>query len=190
MTARGLAGRETSEVDERQASVGGIMKEHSPANQLPPPCLAGATATGGWARWVRDKWPAVRVTHVKTVPLPADTRGPARVRVNVHLGALTPADVLVEATVNEADGRDASDGAPIRLCSIQSYGNGTYVFDGLLPRQTDDAHLPLMVRVRPAASHKAVSTLRDVVRLGEFHSGSARAVHKRRTQPEPAVVTD
>jgi hypothetical protein len=172
------------------------MDRYHVAHQIPPPRLADDTATGGWARWVRDRWQAVRVTHLKTVPLHPDVPGRLRVRVNVYLGALAPADVLVEATADraETDGAravEAPDEWPIRLCSMQSYRNGTYVFEALLPRQAVEQRRRLTVRVRPGARHEALSTLRDVVRLFEFSSGPARALLKaRRSLPEPAAVND
>lgn len=166
------------------------MSRYGVADHIPPPCRAAEASATGWARWVRDRWPAVRVTHLKTVPLRPHVPGRLRVRVNVYLGALAPADVLVEATVDEADTPDGSGEWPIRLCSVQSYGNGIYVFEALLPRQPVEHRRRLTVRVRPGTSHEALSTLQDVVRVFEVHSSPVGAPgNDRRPRPEPAAVT-
>jgi hypothetical protein len=166
------------------------MSRYRVADQIPPPSPAHHAATTGWARWVRERWQAVRVTHLKTVPLRPDIPGRVRVRVNVHLGLLAPADVLVEATADGAETTDTSGEWPIRLCSMQSYRNGTYVFEALLPRRAVEHRRPLTVRVRPGAAHEALSTLQDVVRLFEVRPGPAGALdNARRSRPEPAVVT-
>lgn len=139
-----------------------------------------------WARWVRDEWQTVRVTHVKTVPLRADVPGRVRVRVNVHLGALAPADVLVEARTDQQASTDASAEWPIRLFSAQSYGNGTYVFEGLLAPHTGVGLRPLTIRVRPGALHEALSALRDVVHVFDLRVDSVRAATRaQRSRSEP-----
>jgi hypothetical protein len=163
------------------------MSQYRLPDRIPPPCPGNEA---GWARWVRDKWNAVRITHLRTTPLGADIPGRVRIRVNVHLGALAPADVLVQASADGAEATDVSGEWPIRLCSTQSYGNGTYVFDGLLPAHGVENRRRLAVRVRPGAAHEALSTLREVRRLFELQSDSARDANdgrRARTRLEPVT---
>jgi hypothetical protein len=138
------------------------MNQHRLPDEIPPPQRTANAPTAAWTVWVRQQWGGVRVTHLEANPLLADFPGRVRVRANVHLGCLLPADVLVEATIDAA-ASDASGEWPIRLCSVQSYRNGTYVFEGLLPLEAVDEH-PLIVRVRPAAVHETLSTLQEVDR--------------------------
>jgi hypothetical protein len=165
------------------------MNGHRVADQIPPPCRADSVATTSWARWVREEWQAVRVTQLETGPVPADGLGRVRVHVNVHLGALAPADVLVEATVDGSESTEPLGGWPIRLWSVQSLRNGTYVFEGLLPREAVEPSRPLSVRVRPGAPHEALSTLHEVARVFGG-SNPARTLHDaRRLRVEPTAVS-
>ncbi len=157
------------------------MNQLRPPDHIPPPGPAENTATGDWARWVRKAWEAIRVTHLEAVPLPPRTRGRLHVRANVHLGALTPADVLVEATAEGGEASDPRGEWPIRLCSIQSYGNGTYVFDAPLPPQGREKRRLLTVRVRPAVEHSALSKLREVVRAIEARTHAHASDDTRRS---------
>jgi hypothetical protein len=145
------------------------MNQHRLPDQIPPPQRAAKAPTERWAAWVREVWGGVRVTHLETNPLLADVPGRVRVRANVHLGSLLPADVLVEATTDAAEAPDASGEWPIRLSSVQSYGNGTYVFEGLLPLEAVDEYA-LIVRVRPGAVHETLSTLQEVDRSFDVRS--------------------
>jgi hypothetical protein len=138
------------------------MNQHRLPDQIPPPQRTANAPTAAWTAWVRQQWGGVRVTHLEANPLFADVPGQVRVRANVHLVSLLPADVLVELT-GTADAADASGEWPIRLCSVQSYNNGSYVFEGLLPLEAVDDHL-LIVRVRPSAVREALSGLQEVSR--------------------------
>jgi hypothetical protein len=108
------------------------------------------------------------------------------VRANVHLGSLIPADVLVDAT---ADRVKASGEWSTRLASLQSYGNGIYVFDGLLPPHALEDRSPLIVRVRPGSAHEAFSALGKVARTFEVRSAPGRAANKARRTGREAVRT-
>jgi hypothetical protein len=164
------------------------MNQHRLPDQIPPPCPATKSPTVAWAAWVREQWSAVRVTHLETNPLLPDVPGHVRLRANVHLGSLVPADVLVEATAEPAEAVDASGECSIRLCSMQSYNNGTYVFEGLLSLEALEDQ-PLTVRVRPGAAHEALSALREVARAFDVRSDFAPAVKEaRRTRLEPATA--
>lgn len=162
------------------------MNQHRLPDQIPPPQRAANAPTARWAAWVRQQWGGVRVTDLEINPLLADVPGRVHVRANVHLGPLLPADVLVEAATDAAEATDASGEWPIRLCSVQSYANGTYVFEGLLPLEAVDEH-PLIVRVRPGAVHERLSALQEVDRSFDARSDSAPAVgegwHSRRHEP-------
>jgi hypothetical protein len=164
------------------------MNQHRLPDQIPPPNPAANVPTAAWAAWVREQWGAVQVTHLKATPLRADIPGHLRVHTNVHLGSLTPADVRVEATADAAEAVDASGEWPIRLCSMQSYHNGTYVFEALLPLETLEDN-PLTVRVRPGAAHETFSALREVVGSFDVRSDFAPVVTKaRRPRPEPVTA--
>lgn len=144
------------------------MNQHRLPDQIPPPQRTANAPSAAWTAWVRQQWGGVRVTHLETNPLLADVPGRVRVRANVDLGSLLPADVLVEATTDAAE-TAASAEWPIRLCSVQSYANGTYVFEGLIPLEAVDEH-PLIVRVRPGAVHETLSALQEVDRSFEVRS--------------------
>jgi hypothetical protein len=164
------------------------MNQHRLPDQIPPPCPAGKSPTAGWAAWVREQWSAVRVTHLETNSLPSEVPGHVRLWANVHLGSLAPADVLVEATAEPTEAVDASGECSIRLCSMQSYNNGTYVFEGLLPLEILDDQ-PLMVRVRPGAAHETFSALREVAGSFDGRSDLAPAVDEPpRPRPEPVAA--
>ena len=162
------------------------MRERRLAVEMPPAwpkADARIAPSARWAAWVRRQWGRVRVTHVETTPIPDGAPDHVRVRANVHLGSLVPADVLVDAT---ADGAKVSGEWSTRLASSQSYGNGTYVFEGLLSPHGDADRSPLIVRVRPGTAHDAFSALGKVVRAFEICPASGRAANKaRRTRREP-----
>jgi hypothetical protein len=165
------------------------MSQHRLPDQIPPPSAAPNAPSAGWVTWVRDQWGAVRVTHVKTKPLRAGTRGRLQVRANVHLGSLAPADVLVEATANGAKTADATGEWSVRLSSMQSYRNGTYVYEGLLPQQAVEERCRLTVRVLPGAAHEAFSTLGEVARAFDVRSDVTPAVDEvRRTRLAPVAA--
>ncbi|MHB1223420.1 MAG: hypothetical protein ACYC2G_05150 [Gemmatimonadaceae bacterium] len=96
-------------------------------------------------------WPSVRILDVEIDAgersIPANHR---RVRAIVHLGRLVPADVHVRAMVAHALADDVRRGAhAARLWSAQSYGNGTYVFEGHVPEPLVDDPGRLTVFVEP-----------------------------------------
>jgi hypothetical protein len=162
------------------------MNQHRLPAQIPPPCPATNARSRGWAAWVHQQWPAVRVTHITTRPLHPDIAGHLRVLANVHLAALSPADVLVEATADRADTARDPDAWPIRLCSAQSYRNGIYVFEGLLPPHGVEERCPLTVRVRPGVAHETFTALGDVAQAFDVRRDVAAAGRKaRRARAEP-----
>jgi hypothetical protein len=164
------------------------MNQHRLPDQIPPPSPAANVPTAAWAAWVREQWGAVQVTHLKATPLRADIPGHLRVHANVHLGSLAPADVLVEATADGSETADAAAEWSIRLSSMQSYRNGTYVYEGLLPRQAVEERCPLTVRVLPGAAHEAFSMLGEVARAFDVRSDVTPAVEVRRTRLAPVAA--
>ncbi len=122
---------------------------------------AAQTSTRQPARPRVDGWGAVRVesVDVRIVDAPdvagvadvADAAGAAErrlVRARVHLGRLCPADVHVHV-VPARTPADASAGPPLaRLWSVQSYGNGTYVFETHLPATAPSRALRVQVARR------------------------------------------
>ena len=101
------------------------------------PLLRPEFARARRAERERD-WRDVRVTFVDMVPegfgIPAGRR---RVRVGVHLGRLTPADVTVHLTTGRAGCANvaARDVWTVRLASARSLRNGVFVFDGTVPER-------------------------------------------------------
>lgn len=96
-------------------------------------------------------WQAVRIARLEVEP---DRRGAAPgyccVRTVVCLGALTPADVLVQLLPADAL---AADGAmtPIeRLWSVRSLSNDAYVFEARVPTTLLAGPRRLQVHVSPA----------------------------------------
>ncbi len=144
------------------------MNQNRLPDQIPPPSAAASAPTAAWAAWVREQWEAVRLTLLEKRPPRVHLSAYPRLRVTVHLGSLSPADVVVEAAAGEP--ADTSREWPIRLCSMQSYGNGTYVFEGLLPPHDTKDQRALTVRVRPAAAHEELSALREVARAFDGRS--------------------
>ena len=152
------------------------MRQHRLAVQMPPrwpKADAPLAPSARWAAWVRQQWSCVRVTDIKATPVPDGVPGHVRLRANVHLGSLVPADVLVDAT---AEGGNVSGERSTRLASLQSYGNGIYVFEGLLSLRTVEDRSPLIVRVRPGAAHDAFSALGKVARTFDSYRPDNAAI--------------
>lgn len=115
-----------------------------------------------WAEWIRRRWPDVRIVQLGSAP----GRGAApsatiTARACVHLGALTPADVRVEVVGRE--GSHVADAAPTppcrRLWSVRSYANGSFLFEGEVPRAMLEHPAGVDVRVRadPQRGHTALA---------------------------------
>jgi hypothetical protein len=155
------------------------MNARQLADQMPPPSSkadASTAPSAGWAAWVREQWRGVCVTQVETTPARDDVPGHVRVLASVHLGSLLPADVLVDAT---ADREKVPGEWSTRLASLQSYGNGTFVFEGLLPTHAVEDRCPLIVRVRPGAAHDAFSGLGRVARTFDVRTDCDREATRR-----------
>lgn len=77
-----------------------------------------------------EAWTAVRVRRmIVDRDNPMIPEGHSRLRVEVHLGELAPADVRVYLKRVDALA-DVRRAEPVQLWSTQAYGNGAYVFEG------------------------------------------------------------
>lgn len=77
-----------------------------------------------------EAWTAVQVRRmIVDRDNPMVPAGHSRLRVEIHLGELAPADVRVylKRTSTIADIRETE---PVQLWSTQAYGNGAFVFEG------------------------------------------------------------
>ena len=103
-----------------------------------------------WRRWIHANWERVRVVDVELRHARADVGSRIIVRAVVHLGALLPADVQVTVWRRHAIvGCESSSDRAVRLWSVQSYGNGAYVFEATVcPHEIDDGE-GLVVQVHP-----------------------------------------
>lgn len=82
------------------------------------------------AGFVDACWPLVRVESVQVAPTDAGERA----RALVQLGRLTPADVRVELfAAGAADATPTAQHGELRMFSTQSYDNGAFVFEAILP---------------------------------------------------------
>ena len=89
--------------------------------------------------------PGIHVDVVEVGPAPNGRR----VRAVVRLGGLSPADVRVELLRAGATAGGSSRAQVRRMWSTQSYANGSFVFEALLPGDGRPAD-GWQVRVRPA----------------------------------------
>jgi hypothetical protein len=131
-----------------------MAREHSSRSSpsAPPERTQSNAPPGGteWLDWVRTQWPAVRVAAVEVSPAtPGAPDAPRQVRVSVHLGALTPADVNVLFVAgDEAAARNPMhDGVPL-WCG-HAYGNGVYMYEAEIPRAALEGAHGYAVRVVP-----------------------------------------
>ena len=132
-----------------------------------------------WPRRIRAHWPEIRVVRMQAVTRPGvGASEAAMLRVRLHLGALTPADVRVELTIGgPLVARDPSASA-VRLMSARSHGNGDYTFEAELPPSVLDGALGFTVRVVPDSRHGAV-VLAPVMRTA-YRGRPTAAVGRRR----------
>jgi hypothetical protein len=111
------------------------------------------------ARHLVGQWSRVRVAEV-ALRVPRGEDG-SRITVEacVHLGALLPADVVVEL-VPETDGRRHR---PPLLSSVYPYHNDSYAYEVTLPAAELEALAGAVVRVMPAPDLAALAAVRPVV---------------------------
>ena len=112
----------------------------------------------------RERWARLRIHGIEERAESAGG-GMTRVEARIHLGELVPADVCVELVAGEDLGRVPADHRSCRrLCSVQSYDNGTYLFEVSVP--TADLSLPVgyAVRVSPTSAFADAKDASPVVR--------------------------
>jgi starch phosphorylase len=96
----------------------------------------GARELAEWKRRVSDQWPEVRVDHLESVGADDyhELGSPLRLRVFVSLGGLTPSDVDVQVVSGRVDDADElRDPQVTSLTSAESYENGRYRYEGVVP---------------------------------------------------------
>jgi hypothetical protein len=128
----------------------------------------------------REKWRGVRIEEAQLAPA-AGSEHAMRVWACVELGELAPADVRVEL-VPGAPGTilDRSTHRAHRLWSVQSYFNGRYVFEGIVPAPDLAGPEGYSIRITRYADVAAARTAPAVVRWfgGVTTSRRATASHR------------
>lgn len=117
------------------------MEFQAPVRQdarLTPPDVERGTPALGDAAWANVRVQRVEVDLGRPRPVPPGQR---RVRVDVELGALTPADVRV-TLARRGEGTDEPV-EPMQLWCAHTYHNGVYAFE---------AHVPLEVLREPGVA--------------------------------------
>jgi starch phosphorylase len=113
--------------------------------------LTGANELSRWLNKVRGSWDGVRVANVDVIKdhrLAVGER--LKVKADLHLGDLTPADVKVELYHGTVDATGNINGAQvIAMSSTQKASGGVYSFDGEIPCRTSGQH-GFAVRVTPS----------------------------------------
>jgi starch phosphorylase len=112
--------------------------------------LAKARALCEWKSRVAAAWPAVRIESVSnSAPRPIRSGQEVGMSADVHLGALAPGDVVVEAYHGRLHGDQAiREGAALALRSTGELGGGRYRFEGTIPARESGEHA-FAVRVVP-----------------------------------------
>ena len=114
------------------------------------------------AERIASEWPRVRVENAVTSETPGCNGNVlTTVRACVHLGTLLPTDVKVEMG---ADGSPAHNGSQRRhrLWSVQSYQNGSFLFESCVPAAELRDAARLLIRVRLSGDEG--NTVGEVVR--------------------------
>lgn len=118
---------------------------------------AAATNLSKWKTYMRRDWPQVKVEHVEitnsdrqNIPVGDSLRVAAR----VHLGAVSPEHVRIEAYHGKLGDADVSDPITTPLHRAQSGegGNGSYIYEGEVPAEESGAY-GFSVRVLPTHPH-------------------------------------
>ena len=111
-----------------------------------------ATQLSQWKTKMRKDWPQVQVSDVRIASKdrPSISVGESlQIRANVHLGAVDPQHVRVEAYHGEVDNGDLHNpSATVLNQTNQVDGNGTYVYEGSVPASESGTY-GFSVRVVP-----------------------------------------
>jgi starch phosphorylase len=112
--------------------------------------LARARAICAWRTRVAAAWPEVRIDSVNDrSSRPLRTGQTIAISADVHLGALTPADVAVDVYFGRLRGdHTPALGASLPLRCAEELGGGRYRFEGSVPTPETGEHA-FAVRVLP-----------------------------------------
>ena len=144
----------------RPSDMGATSQGREEARRVTPPATrSGAPGTDGWVH--------VRIRSVESLPsLARDGDDHVVIRAHIHLGTLLPADVKVDFLAPASPASRAGD-APEACCqlwSVQSYDNGSFVFEAVVPAELVDGAPRVGVRVGPRRATEEHPALRPVVR--------------------------
>jgi starch phosphorylase len=119
-------------------------------HQLTEDGLARAREFCTWKERIQSAWPQVRIEHVNAYGGPRVLAGSElTVTAEVHLGAIAPGDVTVEAYYGRLHGAHAlTHGTSLALRCTAEHGGGRYRFEGSLPTNETGEHA-FAVRVIP-----------------------------------------
>lgn len=123
------------------------------------------------SQWLAEQWPCVHICHAALrVDGPHAGRRP-KLNAVVQLGELKPADVHVTAR-RIVDGSESASDALLRLWSVQSHRNGSYVFEAESPPDILGDASQIGIVVQPARPRTDAAGLSDIVRqLSATESG-------------------
>ena len=113
---------------------------------------------------VRRGFPQLRIASAHIADLTAIQVGdPVTARVEVDLGSLSPADVVVEMLLGHAaDNGDLENRTAVPLTPTGKPANGVQAFEGTT-RVEHSGHYACGLRVRPAMASSAGDSLSDLV---------------------------
>jgi starch phosphorylase len=111
-----------------------------------------ATQLSQWKAQMRKDWPQVRISDVQVANRERQSISVGeslQINARVHLGAVDPQHVRVEAYHGEADNGDLRNPSATTLNQTsQTDGNGTYLYQGSIPA-TESGTYGFSVRVVP-----------------------------------------
>jgi len=98
--------------------------------RLEADCAAASRALASWMSVVRREWPQVRVEALEDGPTEARVGDLAGVRARLRLGALSPADVIVELYLGALDAAgELMQPATFAMRYTASPGHGEHIFE-------------------------------------------------------------
>ena len=117
--------------------------------------LARAQKLSAWRSKVAAAWPNVRIESVADrAERPIRTGHELGVTAEIHLGALTPADVTVETYYGRLGDHQIVEGASLPLACAGEVGTGRFRYEGSIPARDAGEHA-FAVRVVP--HHEALA---------------------------------
>jgi len=116
---------------------------------------AGATALSQWKTRMRKDWPQVRIYDVEIANKDRQSilvGESLQVSARVHLGAVDPTHVRVEAYHGEAENGGIKNPAVAILNESGQNGDGSYIYQGTVPASESGAY-GFSIRVLPTHPH-------------------------------------